>query len=90
MSLDPITAFHPIKDARMSPETHSQIANFIWSICNLLRGPYKRNEYRKVTWPSQKEAVGGTIGVVVIVAVITLVLGVVDAVLGKLIQFILP
>ena len=19
-----------------------------WSICNLLRGPYKRNEYRKV------------------------------------------
>ncbi len=32
----------------MSPETHSQLANFIWSICNLLRGPYKRNEYRKV------------------------------------------
>ncbi len=30
----------------MSPETHSQLANFIWSICNLLRGPYKRNEYR--------------------------------------------
>lgn len=27
---------------------HSRLANFIWSICNLLRGPYKRNEYRKV------------------------------------------
>jgi len=35
----------------MSPETHSQMANFIWSICNLLRGPYKRNEYRKVILP---------------------------------------
>lgn len=35
----------------MSPQTHSQTANFIWSICNLLRGPYKRNEYRKVILP---------------------------------------
>ena len=35
----------------MSSETHSQIASFIWSICNLLRGPYKRNEYRKVILP---------------------------------------
>ncbi len=35
----------------MTAETHSQIATFIWSICNLLRGPYKRNEYRKVILP---------------------------------------
>jgi type I restriction enzyme M protein len=35
----------------MTAETHSQIASFIWSICNLLRGPYKRNEYRKVILP---------------------------------------
>lgn len=35
----------------MAAETHSQIASFIWSICNLLRGPYKRNEYRKVILP---------------------------------------
>jgi len=35
----------------MTTETHSQIASFIWSICNLLRGPYKRNEYRKVILP---------------------------------------
>nr|WP_319401818.1 N-6 DNA methylase [uncultured Carboxylicivirga sp.] len=27
------------------------MANFIWDICNLLRGPYKRNEYRKVILP---------------------------------------
>jgi type I restriction enzyme M protein len=35
----------------MTAETHSQLANFIWSMCNLLRGPYKRNEYRKVILP---------------------------------------
>ena len=35
----------------MTPETHSHLASFIWSICNLLRGPYKRNEYRKVILP---------------------------------------
>ncbi len=35
----------------MSPDTHSKMANFIWDICNLLRGPYKRNEYRKVILP---------------------------------------
>ena len=35
----------------MNVGTHGEIANFIWSICNLLRGPYKRNEYRKVILP---------------------------------------
>ena len=35
----------------MTAETHAQIASFIWCICNLLRGPYKRNEYRKVILP---------------------------------------
>ena len=35
----------------MAAENHTQLANFIWSICNLLRGPYKRNEYRKVILP---------------------------------------
>ena len=35
----------------MNVGTHAELANFIWSICNLLRGPYKRNEYRKVILP---------------------------------------
>ena len=35
----------------MNPRTHAELANFIWGICNLLRGPYKRNEYRKVILP---------------------------------------
>jgi preprotein translocase subunit SecE len=49
-----------------------------------------RAEFRKVTWPTQKEAVGGTIGVLVIVAIITSVLSVVDIVLGQLIQLVIP
>lgn len=35
----------------MATQSHSQIASFIWGICNLLRGTYKRNEYRKVILP---------------------------------------
>jgi len=35
----------------VTAETHAQLASFIWNICNLLRGPYKRNEYRKVILP---------------------------------------
>ncbi len=35
----------------MNAQTHGELANFIWSVCDLLRGPYKRNEYRKVILP---------------------------------------
>ncbi len=35
----------------MEQQTEQSIVNFIWGICNLLRGPYKRNEYRKVILP---------------------------------------
>jgi preprotein translocase subunit SecE len=49
-----------------------------------------RAEFRKVTWPTQKEAVAGTIGVLVVVAVLTTALGLVDLGLGQLIQLILP
>jgi len=49
-----------------------------------------RTEFRKVTWPTQKEAVAGTIGVLVIVAVITLVLSVLDLGLSGAMRWILP
>ena len=49
-----------------------------------------RSEFRKVTWPTQKEAMAGTVGVLVIVAVITAVLSVLDLVLGQAMQWILP
>ena len=35
----------------MNTHTHTESVNFIWDLCNLLRGPYKRNEYRKVILP---------------------------------------
>lgn len=35
----------------MANETNKKLKDDIWSICNLLRGPYKRNEYRKVILP---------------------------------------
>ena len=46
-------------------------------------------EYKKITWPPQKEAVAGTIGVVVVVAIITVVLGVVDLGLSRIMQAVL-
>jgi len=45
-----------------------------------------RAELRKVTWPTQKEYVGGTIGVLVIVSVLTFFLGLEDWALAKIIQ----
>jgi preprotein translocase SecE subunit len=41
-----------------------------------------RTEFRKITWPNQREYVGGTVGVVIIVAFLTTVLAVIDVVLG--------
>ena len=49
-----------------------------------------RGEFRKLTWPTQREYVGGTIGVIVIVGVIAAVLGVIDVALGAAMQWILP
>ena len=46
-------------------------------------------EYRKITWPPQKEAMAGTIGVVVVVSIITVVLAVVDLGLSQLMQMVL-
>jgi preprotein translocase SecE subunit len=45
---------------------------------------------RKVTWPTQREYVGGTIGVMVILILMTLVLGVVDYLLAQGIRLIVP
>lgn len=35
-------------------------------------------EFKKVTWPTQQQTIAGTVGVIVIVSIITLVLGVFD------------
>jgi preprotein translocase subunit SecE len=49
-----------------------------------------RTEFRKVTWPTQKEATAGTIGVLVVIALITIVLSGVDLVLGQVMRFVVP
>ena len=49
-----------------------------------------RGEWDKLTWPTQREYVGGTIGVIVIVGIMALVLGVIDVALGWAMQWILP
>jgi len=46
-------------------------------------------EYKKITWPPQKEAVVGTVAVVVIVAVMTTVLAVVDFALSRIVSMVI-
>ena len=46
-----------------------------------------RSEFNKITWPSQREYTSGTIGVVVIVAFLTLVLGLIDLALSEVMEF---
>ena len=48
-----------------------------------------RSEFRKITWPTQKEYVSGTIGVAVIVAFMTTILGVVDAILATVMEWMI-
>ena len=47
-----------------------------------------RSEFRKITWPNQREYVGGTVGVVIIVAFLTLVLGLIDAGLAQVMELL--
>ena len=46
-------------------------------------------EWKKVTWPPQAEAMTGTVSVVVVVAIVTTVLGIVDYGLSQLIRVVL-
>jgi preprotein translocase subunit SecE len=49
-----------------------------------------RGEFRKITWPTVQEARAGTIGVLVVVGVLTLALSAVDWALSWAIQLVLP
>lgn len=46
-------------------------------------------ELKKVTWPTQKEVKATAIAVLILVVVMSLFLGVVDALLSKLVQYFL-
>jgi len=43
-------------------------------------------EVKRVTWPSRREAMGGTAVVVVVVLIMAAFLGIVDAILSKIVQ----
>ncbi len=47
-------------------------------------------EWKKVTWPTRKETIGGTIGVIVLVALVAFALFAVDGVLGWAMRMIWP
>lgn len=46
------------------------------------------SELRKVVWPSRKETLGSTAVVLVIVFIVSVYLGVVDAILSRLVRFL--
>jgi preprotein translocase subunit SecE len=43
-------------------------------------------EVKKVIWPSRKEAVGGTMVVMVVVLIIAVFLGIIDTILSKIVE----
>jgi len=47
-------------------------------------------EFKKVTWPTQKETVGGTIGVIVLVALVAVGPFAVDGILGWIMRTVWP
>ena len=46
-------------------------------------------EVSKVTWPSRREALGGTAVVLVVVLLMATFLGIIDAILSKIVQSII-
>ena len=48
-----------------------------------------RGEVNKVTWPSKKEALGGTAVVVVVVLIMAVFLGLIDVLLSKIVEALL-
>ena len=48
-----------------------------------------RGEVKKVTWPSKKEAMGGTAVVLVVVIIMAVFLGLVDVLLSKIVEALL-
>ena len=47
-------------------------------------------EWKKITWPTQKETIGGTVGVIVLVELVAVGLFAVDGVLGWTMRTIWP
>ena len=49
-----------------------------------------QGEFKKVTWPTERETLAGTVSVVVVVSIIAVALGLVDYMLSTIMAVILP
>ena len=70
-------------------------SNPSWPVQTLLRVMFSKGveflaevkaEVKKVTWPTRREAMSGTAVVVFVVLVMAMFLGIVDAILSKVVQ----
>jgi preprotein translocase subunit SecE len=43
-------------------------------------------EVKKVVWPTRREAIGGTVVVLVVVFLVAVFLGIIDSILSKIVQ----
>ena len=49
-----------------------------------------QGEFKKVTWPTERETLAGTVSVVVVVSIVAVALGLVDYMLSTIMAVILP
>ena len=49
-----------------------------------------QGEFKKVTWPTERETLAGTVSVVVVVSIVAVALGLVDYLLSTVMAVVLP
>ncbi|MEJ2157704.1 MAG: preprotein translocase subunit SecE, partial [Desulfobacteraceae bacterium] len=70
------------------PKTVAKDDNILQKSMQFLREV--KIELKKVTWPTRKQTMGSTVVVIVLVAIISLFLGLVDLGLSSLVRVVLP
>lgn len=70
------------------PKTVATDDNFLQKSMQFLREV--KIELKKVTWPTRKQTMGSTVVVLILVAIISLFLGMVDLGLSSLVRVVLP
>ena len=70
------------------PKTVAKDDNFLQKSMQFLREV--KIELKKVTWPTRKQTMGSTTVVIILVAIISLFLGLVDLSLSSLVRVVLP
>jgi preprotein translocase subunit SecE len=70
------------------PKTVAKEDNFLQKSTQFLREV--KIELKKVTWPTRKQTMGSTVVVLILVAIISLFLGLVDLGLSSLVRVVLP